>query len=713
MKFLHLSDIHFEYKIENADSKLLRARLIKTLKEQNIKVDFIIITGDIFFKNRSQIEGFGRNKAKAELLKANTELKEFISHVCTATECDYKNVFICPGNHDVERDNPTRNDIIVKKRENKDFSISKDEIEILHQGFGLFSETYSEITKRDYKDYEIFELPISDDKNKKDNKNTKNWGKVRIISINSSLFSLDNDDYGRLSIYNEFLMKLDTNNKKEENSINILIMHHSITDLNREEFRKMQHWCEDQEIDFVLCGHSHLMGIFTYNQTLREIPEFTCGSLVVDKEITPTFLIYDINTSNNHLRTILYAYFTNVNKWALATSLNRKFDNGVYNFKLPRLIEEQKIQSTTIKSKMIKKQLDELFKEYDEQIICEFGKKPITSSKIKDEMLEFKSNRIFLSLLSVEIPFSDALLVIDSSIKEIIKHKDKLKTKKNGFTTRDISNFVYNSIGYLKGNNYKEVVWAGKYARRNLSIIQIRISTEKFDFTYISQILKEIINSAGGNYDEYSSVFKEDISAMQNEIYHLVKTFETYELGKELLKSLIIEIYGNSPHHWFNKDFKQKENNGIDKITEYNYKKYKEHLEKVGGDKLPDKTEIIQGVALYELLYHSVCTILPFYYPVFGVYEKQPLYILYELLCNSSEPFSTNAKAQIRADFNKYCNEDEFIAFTEIVQGLNHDLKILKNTSEKLRFEVLRKIKNFHEFAEKIYLKKLHDNSIK
>jgi predicted phosphodiesterase len=677
MRFLHLSDIHFDYKIKNADSQTLRTLLLEKLADIKSKgIDFIVITGDIFFKNR-------HNLKPQDIINSNEKLIQFIDDLCKVTNCSKENVFLCPGNHDPDRQNEERNKIIKKSREENNFEIDTKKQNDLHAAFSLFEQTYKSIKGKEYHDYEVFEVTI-------ENKKNKNHKKTRIFSVNSALFSCEDDERGGLSVYNKIFLESEKklSGKLDKSVLNILIMHHSVTCLTHRDFMKLQHWCEDKGIDIVLCGHSHLMGIFTYNQTAREIPEFTCGSLIDDQETTPTFLIYDFNPNKtDNLIVQLYAYFTAVNAWRDATALNRKFVDGKYHCVLPRFSQQEITKIQVPDSKGVQKQLENLFDYYDKQIVENFGAKAVKSSAKDKPSFEFKTNKIFTSLLNVDIPFRSALDVIKNSVDEIIKNKDRLL--KDRFDTKYIFKYVYNSIAGLKGENLKEVEWAGKYARRNLVISEIQIDNEKFDIDYIRTVFKEIIETTGIDYSAYRKAFEKDTEVMINNIYNFVKTFETIQLDKNVFTSLIIQIYSSEPHPWFN--YKFKEGNQYDRlnIADYNYGKYRKHLNS-NIVNLSDQQEIIQGVALYELLYHSVCMILPFYYPIFGANEKQPMRILHKAVFDNASEFETQIKENLRIDFKKYCSSDdsEYGNFRELLDDMHKHIGDIHTETEKKRIKI-------------------------
>ena len=171
MKWLHLSDLHFN--ISGYDNKILKDKFLCKLKELNLYLDFIIITGDILYQ-------YSENNDEID------KLVEYIKSIAMICRCDAKYVFICQGNHDVSRSDKKRIDLVkeFRRKNNKDeFYDSLDDLS--NEKFNI---AYLKITGKNYESYKVINI-----KNKP----------YRIISINSSLLSIDNKDNGKLRICNK------------------------------------------------------------------------------------------------------------------------------------------------------------------------------------------------------------------------------------------------------------------------------------------------------------------------------------------------------------------------------------------------------------------------------------------------------------------------------------------------------------------------------
>lgn len=90
-KILHISDIHAS-SIVNKGSELTHLRTVigAILRDEFvIGVDTVLITGDI------------ANNGLAD--EYDLFDKEFLTPLMSYLDIDYSRIFICPGNHDVER----------------------------------------------------------------------------------------------------------------------------------------------------------------------------------------------------------------------------------------------------------------------------------------------------------------------------------------------------------------------------------------------------------------------------------------------------------------------------------------------------------------------------------------------------------------------------------------------------------------------------------
>lgn len=100
-----------------------------------------------------------------------------------------------------------------------------------------------------------------------DHFSTEIYKNFRIINIDTSLLSLDDNDIGQLSVFFPELAKLEI---EKDDKINIVIMHHGVEFLRPEDGRKFQHWLADNHVNMVFCGHNHAVGMQILTEAIAE-----------------------------------------------------------------------------------------------------------------------------------------------------------------------------------------------------------------------------------------------------------------------------------------------------------------------------------------------------------------------------------------------------------------------------------------------------------
>lgn len=193
MRWLHLSDIHFGF--QGYKSHNVRNKLVEKLKKLDLQMDFILITGDCLYQ-------FGNNNwdQKATI--------KYIKDIVKACKCPNKRVYICPGNHDVDRENESRNGLIQSIRDGKkDFWMQYNDL--FKYGHDRFQLLYKSVTATEYEAYKVF-APRN--------------ALYRIISIDTCLLSKDKKDFQKIRIFNSKIKEIEKDIKSEQ----IIIRYHTL-----------------------------------------------------------------------------------------------------------------------------------------------------------------------------------------------------------------------------------------------------------------------------------------------------------------------------------------------------------------------------------------------------------------------------------------------------------------------------------------------------
>ena len=303
MRWLVISDLHFTFK--NYNTLVLRDRLLKYLKKEcskNGPLSFILITGDCMYQYTRCMEDV-----------------EFITSLGETCSVSNQNIFICPGNHDLCRSIDVRNSNIDEIRKNN--GIDKFDYTNYDMAYDRFDNFYYEIKGEHYKHYAVY---------KHENE------AVCIINIDSCMLSKDNYDLGSLRVCLPELYELKGSIPKD-NSLKIAIMHHGTEWLQPEDRKQFFHWLADTHIDLLYCGHNHVAGVNTLDETLydedeekrRPVKQFTCGACLFDYGVLPSFYICELKESDTSrlVETTLHT-FQNKTKWNIDFNALRTFPNG-------------------------------------------------------------------------------------------------------------------------------------------------------------------------------------------------------------------------------------------------------------------------------------------------------------------------------------------------------------------------------------------------
>lgn len=106
MKWLHISDLHFNPVKDGTDTNYLREKLKDYLIEKRVQVDKLFLTGD--FRDASRQDDTDENAEK--VVQYLREIAEIVGIV------DLQNVLFVPGNHDLDRYINNRQELICKTK---------------------------------------------------------------------------------------------------------------------------------------------------------------------------------------------------------------------------------------------------------------------------------------------------------------------------------------------------------------------------------------------------------------------------------------------------------------------------------------------------------------------------------------------------------------------------------------------------------------------
>lgn len=582
MKWLHFSDLHFN--IKGYDSEIVREKLIQKIESLHINVEFILISGDCFYQYSA-----GQKEQKSMAM--------FVRNLAKSCNCPQKNIYICKGNHDINRNDTKRNKLIaeIRKNTNKFADLYNELTELGDERFRSF---FKSVTKKDYDDYKIIEPR---DK------------MYRVISINTCLLSKDKYDYQKLRVCNEKLYKI---GKKinNDNKLNILFMHHGLEWLALDDGRKFQHWIEDNNIDIVHCGHTHRAAVDSYNDIFRDIKQFTAGAIVIDKYAIPSFYLCENNLDNTSVSLKLFTYSKKTEDWIIDNQDLRKFKNGEYLYKLDRNCNN----IDSIESKILGCQL--LISEFNKKYEQKYNDSKIHSDKDEGDE-DFNSWKIIHSLVDIGMEFDGAMALTNEVIKEITD--ESFKIANSILSLKELRDVIYNQILKYSSTNNSELdvsCWASRYARKYSRNIEIKVikpygKAEKLSFSYIkNELIKEVMDSITNNNMIYHKVIHNELSRMSEKIMAFLKNMGLFEINHNALIELTKEYITQKPHPWII-------NNNREELQEYNLSQAEFHIKNIKNGNATVMSQI-------ECAYHLCSAFLAKYDDYIGCTETSPIIIL-------------------------------------------------------------------------------------
>ncbi len=325
IKWLHLSDIHFNFK--NFNSNELRKGFIEKVKDIGAEDSFthIFLTGDILNRNSD----------------AHDDTIGFIELLIKAVNVDKNHVFVVPGNHDHDRNQTIQHtkSIFEKTDENDRASeteriTSETEQELLNS-FGNFDDIYSKVFGGNYYAQKTEPHQIV------------KCGSLNIIKLNTAWLDIDSD-------YNESLMigsfqlqnLLSVNEELLSNGINIAVGHHPINDLMPLERNRLLQLFKRYNIGLYLCGHSHKPDI-SYSLE-HDVLQFTCPGGYNDGYSEGGFIWGILDTDCDFYKVEFYAW--NNGNWSIESRLHGTNDAGEYYMNTQRFRNNSNIYVYDLKT---------------------------------------------------------------------------------------------------------------------------------------------------------------------------------------------------------------------------------------------------------------------------------------------------------------------------------------------------------------------------
>jgi len=335
LKWLHLSDLHLIY--NNYETRVMRKSFLKYLKQkiQN-EIDIVFITGDITHQGNAYDEN----------------IYTFLEEVLKAVNVEKDNVYMIPGNHDINRSGLMSTVIqgILSSSNPKEKINTLDEetFDVLYSGQKSYVEFYEKFLGREFP---------------KDNPHFVTKGKgFNVVHVNTCLIAGGDDVEGSILVGLDNLLSILEEIQDGEETVNFALGHHTINCLHDVERESFLNRLSDNFIDFYLNGHVHRTKYHLESNNYNKTYMFTAGANMVDDYSDPVFLTGRINTDVGNGEVKYHSWNNKSEFWHEDNSVGRQTSEGSYQFELEKfkkkdkpksILDNTSIQSTSFPSDKI------------------------------------------------------------------------------------------------------------------------------------------------------------------------------------------------------------------------------------------------------------------------------------------------------------------------------------------------------------------------
>ncbi|MEH8265385.1 metallophosphoesterase [Aeromonas veronii] len=294
---LHISDLHLsnnpKYGLSINDCRTVSTALIADIKylqdQNNFTVDSIFFTGDLVFSGQ---------QTEFEALEA-----EFLSVIKKELSISSEQVYIAPGNHDIDRSKISILEKNIASYSDKDLSELFKIIGSGNQDWPRLDAYNNFIEKYYHSDDSLLDHKLI--------KIHKISQKLYIVCLNTSWMAMDDADKHRLRVTGEQIHTIQKHTREQDVKI-ILLCHHPIDWLNSEDSKSLSTFIE-KKVSMMCYGHMHEF------KHLRE-SSFTEGISIMLQAGT-----LDIKENNSGYSIILLNNKNNIDDGRI---LYRKFDKA-------------------------------------------------------------------------------------------------------------------------------------------------------------------------------------------------------------------------------------------------------------------------------------------------------------------------------------------------------------------------------------------------
>lgn len=302
MKWLHLSDLHYNPQNDGRSTHQLREKLLKYLQEAHITADHLFLTGD-YRHAKYQREN------EADAAKASAE---FILQIAGAAKILPEGIHIIPGNHDLSRLPETGAlDQIKQKYDAHNGRLGQADAALLLGRFTFFRLLMQELGRSGVKPvWPDTMLPLHV---------RRSFESFHLLCLNTGIFCNSDRDRGELIIGNYDLYRALEEMKQADSGRPIIVLgHHGLDNFREDERKAVETLFAEYPVRLYLCGDAHM----PWKRRTNGFMEITMGCLVQEKYTRTVFSAGALRRSDFSIEA--HSWDADEGEWGEYTQFNKK-----------------------------------------------------------------------------------------------------------------------------------------------------------------------------------------------------------------------------------------------------------------------------------------------------------------------------------------------------------------------------------------------------
>ena len=315
MKWLHLSDIHYNPKNDGRSTHQLRNKLPRYINDKNINADYLFITGD--FRHAKY--------QKDDDWTAAEKAVQFILEIADAARINYNNIHVVPGNHDLTR---TTDDVGMRtiNRIKQNYNPHEGrflgtDLPFLSGRFNFYQQLVHEL--------ELQGVPSRYALGSARLHSVCETPDFNLVYLNTCVVSNSDNDRGDLIVGNFDLYQcLELLKQNSPNKYVIILAHHGMDNFRPDEKKEVEQLFGDYPIKLYLCGDAHT----PWRRSTNGIMEITMGGLIQGNNVRTVFSVGCIEKGKCLIKA--HEWDADTSRWGEYTQLNDELRDALANWTL-------------------------------------------------------------------------------------------------------------------------------------------------------------------------------------------------------------------------------------------------------------------------------------------------------------------------------------------------------------------------------------------